>query len=131
MSDLHSTRSRNRPSRVGRGVLAVLTGLLLLIGAARAADTTAPAGGEDAASALAKKAQNPIADLISVPIITANWSAPSGNHWTVPVGGGGGKLWRVGKVGLPVNTQVQEEQQLRWGHPHHGRSGLEKSKVLV
>jgi hypothetical protein len=23
------------------------------------------------------------------------------------VGGGGSKLWRVGKVGLPVNTQLQ------------------------
>jgi hypothetical protein len=45
--------------------------------------------------------------LTSAPIITGNFSASSGNHWTVPVGGGGGKLWRVGKVGLPVNTQVQ------------------------
>jgi hypothetical protein len=45
--------------------------------------------------------------LSSAPIITGNFSASSGNHWTVPVGGGGGKLWRVGKVGLPVNTQVQ------------------------
>ena len=26
--------------------------------------------------------------------------------WTAPVGGGG-KLWRIGKVGLPVNTQLQ------------------------
>ena len=31
----------------------------------------------------------------------------AGNAWTVPVGGGGGKLWRIGKVGLPVNTQIQ------------------------
>ena len=45
--------------------------------------------------------------LVSAPIITANFSASGGDHWTVPVGGGGGKLWRVGKVGLPVNTQLQ------------------------
>jgi len=45
--------------------------------------------------------------LVSAPIITGDFSASSGNHWTVPVGGGGGKLWRVGKVGLPVNTQIQ------------------------
>jgi hypothetical protein len=45
--------------------------------------------------------------VTSSPIITANWSASGDNHWTVPVGGGGGKLWRVGKVGLPVNTQLQ------------------------
>src|SRR5262249_12543206 len=44
--------------------------------------------------------------LTSAPIMTADWEAPSGNQWTVPVGGGGGKLWRVGKVGLPVNTQL-------------------------
>jgi hypothetical protein len=44
--------------------------------------------------------------LTSSPIITANWMADSGNQWTVPLGGGFGKLWRVGKVGLPVNTQL-------------------------
>jgi hypothetical protein len=45
--------------------------------------------------------------LASAPIITADFSASGDNHWTVPVGGGGGKLWRLGKVGLPVNTQLQ------------------------
>jgi hypothetical protein len=45
--------------------------------------------------------------LTSAPINTADWTKGSGNKWTVPVGGGGGKLWRVGKVGLPVNTQLQ------------------------
>jgi len=45
--------------------------------------------------------------LTSSPVITANWMAGSGNQWTVPLGGGFGKLWRVGKVGLPVNTQLQ------------------------
>ena len=44
--------------------------------------------------------------LTSSPIITANWTAPASNQWTLPLGGGGGKLWRVGKVGLPVNTQI-------------------------
>jgi hypothetical protein len=32
--------------------------------------------------------------LSSVPIITANWEASSGDMWTVPVGGGAGKLFR-------------------------------------
>jgi len=45
--------------------------------------------------------------LVTAPIITADFSASGDNHWTVPVGGGGGKLWRIGKVGLPVNTQLQ------------------------
>jgi hypothetical protein len=44
--------------------------------------------------------------LTSAPIITGNFSAPSGDHWTVPIGGGVGKLWRLGKVGLPLNTQL-------------------------
>lgn len=45
--------------------------------------------------------------LTTAPIMTADFTASGGNHWTVPVGGGAGKLWRVGKVGLPVNTQLQ------------------------
>ena len=44
--------------------------------------------------------------LSSAPIITGNFSAGSGDHWTVPVGAGVGKLWRVGKIGLPINTQL-------------------------
>jgi hypothetical protein len=42
--------------------------------------------------------------LTSSPIITANWEADSGNKWTVPVGGGVGKLFKLGK--LPINTQL-------------------------
>jgi len=45
--------------------------------------------------------------LTSAPIVTGDWTAGTGQRWTVPVGFGGGKLWRVGKVGLPVNTQIQ------------------------
>jgi hypothetical protein len=43
--------------------------------------------------------------LTSAPIITANWEAGSGNKWTVPIGGGAGKLVRIGR--LPVNFQLQ------------------------
>jgi hypothetical protein len=35
--------------------------------------------------------------LSSVPVITANWEAESGQRWTVPVGGGIGKIHRFGK----------------------------------
>jgi hypothetical protein len=42
----------------------------------------------------------------SGPIITANWAAHgSDNTWTVPVGGGFGRLIRIGK--LPVNLSAQ------------------------
>jgi len=42
--------------------------------------------------------------LTSAPIITANWEADSGNTWTVPFGGGIGKIFKIGKQ--PVNGQV-------------------------
>ncbi len=42
--------------------------------------------------------------LSSAPIISGNFSAGSGDHWTVPVGAGVGKLFKVGK--LPINTQL-------------------------
>jgi hypothetical protein len=42
--------------------------------------------------------------LTSVPLITANWEADEDNRWTVPVGGGVGKLFKLGKQ--PVNGQV-------------------------
>lgn len=43
--------------------------------------------------------------LSTVPIITANWNASGGDQWTVPLGGGVGKIAKIGKQ--PVNLQVQ------------------------
>ncbi len=37
------------------------------------------------------------------PIITANWETP-GTKWTVPIGGGVGRVIKIGK--LPVNLQI-------------------------
>ena len=42
--------------------------------------------------------------LNSAPIITANWEADSKNTWTVPFGGGVGKIFRIGRQ--PLNGQV-------------------------
>jgi hypothetical protein len=43
--------------------------------------------------------------LTSAPIITANWEADDNDDtWTVPVGGGVGKIFHFGR--LPVNTQI-------------------------
>ena len=42
--------------------------------------------------------------LTSAPIATVNWNADSGQQWTVPIGGGVGKIFHLGK--LPVNTQL-------------------------
>ena len=42
--------------------------------------------------------------LTSAPIWTVDWKADGGNQWTVPLGGGVGKIFHLGK--LPVNTQI-------------------------
>lgn len=42
--------------------------------------------------------------LNTSPIITANWEAKSGNQWTVPIGGGIGKLVKHGK--LPIDYRI-------------------------
>jgi len=42
--------------------------------------------------------------LAFVPVITANWEADSDQRWTVPVGGGVGRIFRIGK--RPINMSV-------------------------
>ncbi len=42
--------------------------------------------------------------LTSAPIITVNWKADSDDRWTVPLGGGIGRIFHLGR--LPVNTQI-------------------------
>jgi hypothetical protein len=43
--------------------------------------------------------------LTSSPILTVNWYAnPASQMWTVPMGAGVGKLFKIGR--LPVNTQI-------------------------
>jgi hypothetical protein len=43
--------------------------------------------------------------LVSSPILTADWTADSGNRWNVPVGGGIGKIFRIGSQ--PMNASLQ------------------------
>ncbi len=54
--------------------------------------------------------------LTSAPINTANWEADSSNRWTIPLGGGGGKILKLGK--LPVNAQTQAFYNVE--HPDSG-----------
>jgi hypothetical protein len=42
--------------------------------------------------------------LTSSPILTVDWKATPSQRWTVPIGGGIGKIFHFGK--LPVNTQI-------------------------
>jgi hypothetical protein len=43
--------------------------------------------------------------LTSSPVITANWSADSSQRWSVPIGGGVGKIFKIG--GQPINSSFQ------------------------
>jgi hypothetical protein len=43
--------------------------------------------------------------LTSAPIITANWEASSDDTWLVPLGGGGGRVFKIGPQ--PVNMSLQ------------------------
>ncbi len=44
--------------------------------------------------------------LGTAPIITANWEAGDGDRWTVPVGGGVGKLTKLGKLPVQANLRA-------------------------
>jgi len=44
--------------------------------------------------------------ITSAPIITANWEADSGQKWTVPFGGGAGKVFRVGKQAMNAQASA-------------------------
>jgi hypothetical protein len=43
--------------------------------------------------------------LTTSPIMTANWEAASGQKWTIPVGGGFGRIFHIGKQ--PMNASFQ------------------------
>lgn len=43
--------------------------------------------------------------LTTSPVMTVNWLAESGEKWTVPIGGGFGRVFKVGEQ--PVNAQIQ------------------------
>jgi hypothetical protein len=42
--------------------------------------------------------------LTTSPVVTANWKADSGDRWTLPLGGGVGHIFHLGR--LPVNAQI-------------------------
>jgi hypothetical protein len=54
--------------------------------------------------------------LVSSPIITANWEGDSDDAWTVSVGGGFGKTFRIGNQ--PINAQLQGFYNVE--HPQFG-----------
>ena len=44
--------------------------------------------------------------LTSSPIITANWNAPYGQKWTVPIGGGFGRVFKIDDQAYNASIQV-------------------------
>jgi len=49
--------------------------------------------------------------LSAAPTIMVNWSADSSQAWTIPIGGGIGKVFKVGKQ--PINTSVRVYHNLQ------------------
>ena len=43
---------------------------------------------------------------VSAPIITANWEADSDDTWTVPVGGGMGRIFHIGGQAMNASAQA-------------------------
>jgi hypothetical protein len=54
--------------------------------------------------------------LASSPIVTADWKATPGNKWTVPVGGGGGKILHIGRQAMNAYVQAFDDVV----RPHEG-----------
>jgi hypothetical protein len=63
--------------------------------------------------------------LVSGPILTVDWKADSGQQWTVPLGGGIGKIFHLGK--LPVNTTLQAYYNVV--HPDNGANWQLRAQV--
>ena len=42
--------------------------------------------------------------LTTSPLITANWEADDDNRWTVPIGGGIGRIFKIGDQ--PINANI-------------------------
>jgi hypothetical protein len=65
--------------------------------------------------------------LTSAPIATVNWKADSSQQWTVPLGGGVGKIFHIGK--LPVNTQLSAYYNVV--HPDDGANWQLRAQVQL
>jgi hypothetical protein len=44
--------------------------------------------------------------LLTDMVMTANWDAPSDQQWTIPIGGGVGKLFKIGSQPVNVRTEA-------------------------
>jgi hypothetical protein len=65
--------------------------------------------------------------LTSAPIVTVDWKADSNQAWTVPLGGGVGKIFHLGK--LPVNSQISAYYNVV--HPDDGANWQMRVQVQL
>ncbi len=63
----------------------------------------------------------------SAPAITADWKADSSDRWTIPFGGGVGKIIKIGK--LPVNCQLNSYYNVE--HPDGGADWQVRAQVQL
>jgi hypothetical protein len=49
--------------------------------------------------------------LSGAPVITANWSADSSQQWTIPIGGGVGKVFKIGKQHVNASLRAYHNLQ--------------------
>jgi hypothetical protein len=56
--------------------------------------------------------------VLSSPIITADWTAERSKRWTVPVGGGAGKLFKIGHQPLNARAQFFDDVRTTTGGPN-------------
>ena len=55
--------------------------------------------------------------LVSSEVMGADWTAPRNQRWTVPAGGGFGRVFKVGKKALNARTQFWNDTQRQVGGP--------------
>jgi hypothetical protein len=65
--------------------------------------------------------------VVSSPVITADWTAQPGEKWTVPVGGGAGRIFKAGAQ--PVNARVQFWKDVKT--PTFGQSWTMQAQIQV
>ena len=57
--------------------------------------------------------------LLTDMVITANWEANSSNTWTVPVGGGAGKLFKIGNQAINARLEAYYNVEKPDGAPDY------------
>jgi len=74
--------------------------------------------------------------LTTAPIITANWEATSDNRWTIPFGGGVGKIFKIGKQA--VNAQVGAYKNVEspnfgpdWGNSDYNCNFFSRNNISI